>query len=143
MLKSILEIFDKTREAEQLINQPRLLSTLDKIYSEHNKQFEWINVIVMNSAEHTEMNAQYLGHNYPTDIITFEFEDPENMNGELYINLDVAKENANEYKVSLESELSRLIIHGTLHLVGYKDKTADEKIKMTEGENKYLSLLND
>lgn len=143
MLNSILEIFDQTGKAESLINEAQLHHVVKSIYSDHNKQFEWINVVIMDTVEHTTMNDQYLGHNYPTDIITFEFEDSEYMNGELYLNLDVAEQNAKDFNVSTKNELSRLIIHGALHLVGYKDKTEEEKTNMTANENKYLSLLND
>jgi probable rRNA maturation factor len=143
MLENTLDIFNQTDSSELLVSTNQLKHALNAIFLDHQKQFEWINVVIMDNDEHTSMNNQYLGHNYPTDIITFEFEDPEHMNGELYINLHVAKENARDFRVSLENELSRLIIHGTLHLVGYLDKTEAEKIQMTENENKYLTLLND
>ena len=143
MLESILEIFDQTGQAKSLIIAEQLNPVIKTIYSDHDKQFEWINVVLLDTVEHTAMNDQYLGHNYPTDIITFEFADPEYMNGELYINLDIAEQNAQEFKVPIANELSRLIIHGALHLVGYKDKSEDEKTLMTAKENKYLSLLND
>jgi probable rRNA maturation factor len=88
-----------------------------------------------------QLNKEYLQHFTLTDIITFDLSENEGeLSGDIYISIDRAKENAKEYKVSLNNEVSRLMIHGILHLIGYKDKTPEEKEQMRAKEEFYLSL---
>ncbi len=88
------------------------------------------------------MNRQFLAHDYYTDIITFDYSDdmPEDgiIAGELFISLDTVKCNAKQYEVEFIDELHRVIIHGVLHLLGYKDGTDGEKKEMRAKENYYL-----
>jgi rRNA maturation RNase YbeY len=87
-----------------------------------------------------ELNNNALKHNYYTDIITFELNyKNENIEGDIYISIDRVKENAKILKESFTNELHRVIIHGVLHLCGYKDKSSKESKKMREKENYYLS----
>tara|TARA_B100002051_G_scaffold205455_1_gene196289 strand:+ start:254 stop:535 length:282 start_codon:yes stop_codon:yes gene_type:complete len=91
-----------------------------------------------------EINKKYLGHDYYTDIITFDHKETEdNVEGDLYISAERIKENAKNFGVKTEEELIRVIIHGVLHLVGYKDTSKKEKVIMTQKENKYLSLYKE
>ncbi len=143
MIQAILEIFNQSENSSFHLPEEKLLSTINQIYQDHQMSFEWINVILLNSDEHTTMNAQYLNHDYPTDILTFEFEEGEKMNGELYLNVDVAQSNSTEYKVSLENELSRLIIHGSLHLTGQGDHSDEERRQMKVLEDRYLKFIYD
>lgn len=86
------------------------------------------------------MNVSYLNHDTFTDIITFdnaEFE--EEIVGDIFISIDRVKENANKFNVTFEDELHRVMVHGTLHLLGYKDKKKSEIEKMRERENFYLN----
>jgi rRNA maturation RNase YbeY len=88
-----------------------------------------------------QLNKEYLQHFTLTDIITFDLSEKEGeLSGDIYISIDRAKENAREYKVSLKNEVGRLMIHGVLHLMGYKDKTPEEKEQMRAKEEFYLSL---
>ena len=87
-----------------------------------------------------KLNNNALKHNYYTDIITFELNNKnENIEGDIYISVDRVKENAKILKESFTDELHRVIIHGVLHLCGYKDKSSKESKKMREKENYYLS----
>lgn len=89
-----------------------------------------------------ELNHQYLGHSTLTDIITFDMSDNKNrIEGDVYISIDRAKENAKLYNEPFDREVRRLMIHGVLHLSGYKDKTKAEKAEMKAKEEYYLSLL--
>lgn len=100
-----------------------------------------LNYILTNDNILVQLNTEYLRHFTLTDIITFDLTEKEGLlTGDIYISLDRAKENAREFKVSLDNELHRLMIHGVLHLMGYKDKTADEKARMRAKEEFYLSL---
>ena len=87
-----------------------------------------------------KMNQQYLDHDTYTDIITFDNSEEEGIiTGDIFISIPRVKENAEKFSVGEADELHRVIIHGTLHLLGYKDKTAAEKKKMTQKEDYYLA----
>jgi probable rRNA maturation factor len=87
-----------------------------------------------------ELNNSALKHNYYTDIITFELNyKNESIEGDIYISIDRVKENAQILKESFINELHRVIIHGVLHLCGYKDKSSKDSKKMREKENYYLN----
>ena len=90
------------------------------------------------------INKQYLNHDTYTDIITFDYSQKNmqvNISGDIYISIDRVKENALKYSKSFEDELHRVLIHGTLHLLGYKDKTKIAKAEMTKQEDLCLAIL--
>ncbi len=88
-----------------------------------------------------DINVKYLNHDTYTDVITFDYCKGEIVSGEIYISTARARENAKLYSQNFTLELRRLIIHGLLHLLGYKDKNSEDKIEMTAKEDYYLSLL--
>ena len=88
-----------------------------------------------------EINNEYLGHDYYTDIITFDYDEGNVLNGDLVISLDTVRSNAELFHKSYEDELNRVIIHGILHLCGIHDKGPGEREIMEENENKALELL--
>lgn len=85
-----------------------------------------------------ETNRQYLQHDYLTDIITFDYCEENILNGDIAISLERVRENAKTYKVSVEKELLRVLIHGILHLCGYKDKSKKEEAEMRSKEDFYI-----
>lgn len=89
-----------------------------------------------------EVNKQYLNHDYFTDIITFDYVENDIISGDIFISCDRVKENATAFEKTFENELSRIIIHGVLHLLGYKDKVKKDKLMMTQKEDFYLTLLS-
>jgi len=89
-----------------------------------------------------EVNKQYLNHDYFTDIITFDYVENNVISGDIFISCDRVKENASEFKTGFENELSRILIHGVLHLLGYKDKSKKDKLLMTQKEDFYLENLS-
>ena len=86
-----------------------------------------------------DINIKYLNHNYFTDIITFNYVEGEIISGDLFISIDRVKENAIEFETMWIKELYRVIFHGLLHLIGYNDKTEEEKKIMRIKEDLYLS----
>jgi rRNA maturation RNase YbeY len=96
-----------------------------------------ISIVFMNNDDIRDINNRYLKHDWETDVISFPL-DENPLTGEIYIGLEVACEQAKEYKVSLTNELSRLAIHGVLHIIGYDDSTDIDRENMTKLENKYL-----
>lgn len=90
-----------------------------------------------------DVNRKYLNHDYFTDIITFDSVEGNEINGDIFISVDRVKENSKEFETSFDNEVHRIIIHGVLHLLGYKDKAKKDKKLMTEKEDLYLKLFND
>lgn len=88
-----------------------------------------------------EQNIASLGHNYATDILTFEYNEDEIISGDLLISTDTVRSNAKEYNVTFETELHRVMIHGVLHLIGYYDHSDEDRAKMREMENLYLDIF--
>lgn len=88
-----------------------------------------------------EVNNEYLGHNYYTDIITFDYDEGNIINGDMVISLDTVRTNAELFGKTYEEELFRVIIHGILHLCGINDKGPGEREIMEAAENKALALL--
>jgi probable rRNA maturation factor len=82
-----------------------------------------------------EVNKQYLQHDYYTDIITFDYSEGQIISGDIFISVDTVKTNAEEFGVSFEQELNRILIHGILHLCGQDDKTPELRLEMTRKEN--------
>jgi probable rRNA maturation factor len=101
-----------------------------------------INYIFCTDEYLLEINKEYLNHDFYTDIITFDqSESNKKIDAEIYISIDRVKENAETNKVAFTQELNRIIIHGVLHLVGFKDKSDAEAIEMRNLENKMLEML--
>lgn len=88
-----------------------------------------------------EVNKQYLQHDYFTDIITFDYSEGNKISGDLFISLDTVKSNSEQFGTDYYEELERVIIHGILHLCGFKDKEPAEEARMREEENKAISSL--
>ncbi len=87
-----------------------------------------------------EVNREYLGHDYYTDIITFDYDEADVINGDLVISLDTVRTNAEKFGKDYDEELHRVIIHGILHLCGINDKGPGEREIMEAAENKALSM---
>lgn len=87
-----------------------------------------------------EVNREYLGHDYYTDVITFDYDEDDTVSGDIVISLDTVRSNAELFGKSYEDELYRVIIHGILHLCGINDKGPGEREIMEAAENKALAM---
>lgn len=87
-----------------------------------------------------DINQRYLGHDYFTDIITFDYCEGNRLSGDLFISVDSVRENAVEYGTEFSDELNRVMVHGILHLIGYDDHCDKDIAIMRSKENYYLSL---
>ena len=96
--------------------------------------------VFVDDEEILRVNRQYLQHDYYTDIITFDYDEENQVNGDIVISLDTVKSNAELFNKPYEEELYRVIIHGILHLCGINDKGPGEREIMEEAENKALAL---
>jgi rRNA maturation RNase YbeY len=129
--------FEETDEFR--LERRRIKAFVVSLISKENKIPGEINIILCSDPYLLKMNKKYLKHNYFTDIITFNNNTDERISGDLFISVDRIKENAVQYKTDFINELLRVIFHGILHLLGYNDKTINEKKLMKEKENFYLS----
>ena len=100
-----------------------------------------INYIFCSDERELEVNRQFLGHDYYTDIITFDYTSGRTLNGDIFISLDTVRSNAEQLGIGFEDELRRILIHGVLHLTGQGDKTPESKEQMTRKENLALEKL--
>ena len=113
--------------------------SLTSLLKEEGKLLGDVSVIFVSDDYLLEMNQTYLNHDYYTDIITFDYCEQNIISGDLFISVDRVRENADVFNADFRTELHRVIIHGVLHLCGYKDKTEDDEESMRKLENKYLN----
>ena len=100
-----------------------------------------INYIFCSDEKILEVNREYLQHDYYTDIITFDYSENNCISGDLFISIETVKSNAEKFNTPYNEELSRVIIHGVLHLCGQADKTPEERAIMEEKEGNALKML--
>ena len=100
-----------------------------------------IHYIFCSDERELAVNREFLGHDYYTDVITFDYSTASTLNGDIFISLDTVRSNAEMVGTSFEHELHRIIIHGVLHLTGQGDKTPETKVQMTEKEELSLAKL--
>ena len=100
-----------------------------------------LNYIFCNDDRILEVNKEFLGHDYYTDIITFDYSEPGLVSGDMFISLDTVLSNSSKFHTSYEKELMRVIIHGVLHLCGINDKGPGEREIMEAAEDKALAML--
>jgi rRNA maturation RNase YbeY len=116
-------------------NKTLIREWLTKIIRKQKKTVGEINIIFCSDDYLLKLNEQYLGHDTFTDIITFDFVEEKTISGDIFISVDQMKENAKLFHVEQSTEMRRLIVHGVLHLLGYKDeKPKDKKIMTTQEE---------
>lgn len=116
-------------------------SWLKSVIHAEGKTLKELNYIFCSDHFLSTINLQYLNHNTLTDIITFDTsEGTESVEGEIYISVDRVRENAKKFNATFDSELQRVMVHGVLHLLGYSDKTSQQKKIMRKKEDAYLSL---
>ena len=97
-----------------------------------------INYVFCSDERELAVNREFLGHDYYTEVITFDYSTPSTLNGDIFISLDTVRSNAEMVGEPYEKELRRIIIHGVLHLTGQGDKTPETKVEMTNKEKKAL-----
>lgn len=114
---------------------------IEYLIDEEGFEIGEINYIFCDDEYLLKINQEYLQHDYYTDVIGFQYTYESPLMGDIYISIERIKENAKKNDVSFENELARVMIHGVLHFVGFKDKTPEDTIKMREAENKYLTLF--
>ena len=115
---------------------------IERVAADHDRVVGSLNYIFCNDEKIIEVNRQYLQHDYFTDIITFDNSRRKQINGDMFISLDTVASNAELVGQPYQRELSRVIIHGVLHLCGINDKGPGEREIMEQHENAALALLS-
>ncbi|MBQ9652139.1 MAG: rRNA maturation RNase YbeY [Prevotella sp.] len=114
-----------------------------RVAATYGKKVGDIGYMFVDDEKILEVNKQYLGHDYYTDIITFDYCEDDTLNGDLVISLDTVRSNAEKFHKEYDEELHRVIIHGVLHLCGINDKGPGEREIMEAAENRALALLKE
>ena len=125
-----------------LENEAKIASWVQHIIVSEGHTVGDVGYIFCNDSYLNNINKEFLNHDTLTDIISFDYCLGKQVNGEIYISIERVTDNAKLYQVSFENELSRVIIHGVLHFLGYSDKTPEEKKGMRLKENTCLKELN-
>ncbi len=128
--------------AEPKFKRRILKAGVSFLVHEHKKTVGNIVVVFCSDEELMKMNREYLQHDYYTDVISFDYSDGNIVSGDIYISIDRVRENARKLKISTQNEIMRIVGHGVLHLIGFKDKTTSEKKIMTREEEKFLNFFD-
>ena len=123
------------------IKRKETTAWIKKVAASYGRKVGEIGYMFVNDEKILEVNNQYLGHDYYTDIITFDYDEGDVLNGDLVISLDTVRTNAQQFGKPYNEELHRVIIHGILHLCGINDKGPGERQQMEAAENRALQLL--
>lgn len=143
MAKQETIFFFKEGVSFRLNKQEKLKTWLKKAALKEAHKINTLNYIYCNDKYLLQMNKDYLHHNYYTDIITFDNSTEKKIiEGDVFISVDTVRSNSLRFNTSFDDELHRVMIHGLLHLSGYKDKTEANKKKMRKMEDLYLGMLN-
>lgn len=128
----------------RLRDKRKIASWLKAVAQEEGYALGDVTYIFCSSEVHRKMNIDFIGHDYFTDVITFDYSDLKGegiVSGDIFIDVDTVKDNARIYGATFTSEMHRIIVHGVLHLCGQKDKTPRAEKQMHRKEDKYLKLL--
>lgn len=124
------------------LNTEQYLTWLTTIITKYEMELSHLNYIFCSDEYLLNINIEHLNHDYYTDIITFDLSEEEGIvEGDLFISVDRVKENAVTNNTTFINELNRVVAHGTLHLLGFKDKTEEESADMRKAEELALSLF--
>ena len=129
----------------RLRDKRKIASWLKAVAQEEGYALGDVTYIFCSSEVHRKMNIDFIGHDYFTDVITFDYSDLKGegiVSGDIFIDVDTVKDNARIYGATFTSEMHRIIVHGVLHLCGQKDKTPRAEKQMHRKEDKYLKLLS-
>lgn len=136
-------LFEYERDEYKIVDEDRLRGWLENAAKLEGIKKGEIRFILVSKDHILQINSKYLGHNYLTDIITFDNSFLDTVVGEIHICIEVVRSNAKKYaKDDFDRELKRNFIHGVLHLAGYKDKTEFESARMRQREDFHLDILS-
>ena len=121
------------------INEAEVSAWVRQVAKSYGKVVGDINYIFVDDETILEINRRFIGHDYYTDHIGFDYSEAGALSGDIYISLDTVRSNAELYDATFDEELRRIIIHGLLHLCGLRDKTPEERQQMQQAEDQALA----
>jgi len=124
-----------------LANEAALQKWLKAVAGVEKKELLQVEYNFVDEKEIIKLNQAHLGHNYPTDVLTFDYSSGNQIHAEIFVCEQVVKFNAAELNVPFLKELHRVVLHGLLHLLGHNDKTPEEQKNIRQLEDKYLKEL--
>lgn len=134
-------LFDANEIPMPILDSRIVEDWIDEVAASYGKVVGRIAYLFCDDAYILEANRQYIGHDYYTDVITFDYSHDNRISGDIIISVDTVASNAEKFKQSFNRELLRVIIHGVLHLCGLKDKEPGEREKMEAAENSALAMF--
>lgn len=138
----MVEITEASEMHNGALTEQKVDNWLNDLCRQYNKELAEVNIVLLNDEDLLKKNIEILDHDTYTDIITQDYVVDDLIIGDLFISIDRIIENAEKHKVSFSNELHRVIAHGVLHLIGYKDKSEEEALVMREQEAKALELYS-
>ncbi|MCX7878560.1 MAG: rRNA maturation RNase YbeY [Ignavibacteria bacterium] len=138
-----INVFNHNKLSRLPLTHTKVKYIIKYVLNREKCHLDEVSLNFISDREIRKINHNYLNHDYPTDILTFHYRPFHGVTeAEIYISPPTVRQNSKYFKVSFKNELMRVIIHGCLHLAGYKDQTLAEKELMREKENYYLGKLN-
>ena len=122
------------------ITEAEVSAWVRQVAKSYGKTVGDINYIFVDDETILDINRRFIGHDYYTDHIGFDYSSDGALSGDIYISLDTVRTNAQLYGATFGQELRRIIIHGLLHLCGLRDKTEEERAQMQQAEDRALAL---
>jgi rRNA maturation RNase YbeY len=126
----------------ELEDPSKYTNWINKFASKNNSRIAELNYVFTSDEELLAINKEFLKHDDYTDIITFPYEEGEKLAGDIFISVDRVRDNAIQLNEVFEQELRRVMIHGVLHLLGYKDKSPEQELEMRSKEDLALKLFH-
>ena len=126
----------------QLDNEFAIASWLNAVILSENKKEGEINYVFCDDVYLHQINMEYLNHDTLTDIISFDYSLGNELHGDIFVSVERVLDNAQDFNVSFEDELKRVLVHGILHYCGYKDKSPSEEIQMRHKEEEKMALFS-
>ena len=134
-------LFQNQNTEFKLFHKQSIKLWIKRVIESEKKKLGHLNFVFTNDETILKTNIQFLNHNTYTDIITFDYCEDNLISGDIIISTERVQENAKKFNADFDTELKRVVIHGVLHLCGYKDKTAKDSEVMRKKENQALSLF--
>jgi rRNA maturation RNase YbeY len=125
-----------------LENEGAISNWISNVIKSENKNEGEINYIFCDDEYLLQINQEHLQHDFYTDIISFDYTVGNEINGDMFISIDRVKENAQDFNVSFEEELKRVLVHGVLHYCGYKDKSETDELLMRSKEDEKIAMFH-
>ena len=126
----------------ELQNEAQYTDWISRVIASENKKEGDINYIFCDDDFILDINQKYLEHDYYTDIISFDYSVGNELHGDIFVSVDRVRENAEDFNVSFDDELRRVIIHGVLHYCGYKDKSEEDERMMRVKEDEKMAMFH-